>query len=246
MSDSHDHFQGRSPAVLSVTLLFATLSTIFVALRLISRAAIVKKVAIDDYFIVLAWLIAAGITSAICYGCAWGLGRHEASIPPDWQENLRKADYAFSIMYQPALMAFKTSILAFYLSLPTMNRQFRWACITTLFAVNAGGLALCLVTVFQCSPVGAAFQVPEPANSHCTDVITIYLSSVPLNMITDLALLFLPMPLLTELRLPRKQKIILIITFSFGAFVTIVDVIRIVYLQSAAQTRLREIFDGTH
>lgn len=240
----HDNFQGRSEAVLAVTITFLLLCTIFVFLRMLSRIAIVKKVTVDDHFIVLAWVIAAGLSAAICFGTSRGLGRHEEDVPDDWQEGLRTANYVFSVLYQPALMATKTSILAFYLTLPTQNKIFKWACIGTLFVVNAGGLALGLFTVFQCRPPGAAFAYPVPDSAHCTDIITIYLSSTPLNIITDLAILFLPMPILTGMRLPRKQKIILIITFSFGAFVAAVDVVRIVYLQGAAITRLKEIYNA--
>ena len=141
-----------------------------------------------------------------------------------------------------ALMATKTSIIAFYLSLPTQNKKFKWACIVTLVVVNVGGFALGLFTVFQCRPIHAAWQTPIPSTAKCTDIITIYLSSTPLNIITDLAILFLPMPILTGMRLPKKQKIILIVTFSFGAFVAVVDVVRIVNLQGAAITRIHEIY----
>ena len=244
MAESHSDFHGRSAPVLGVVAAMIVLSTIFVSLRMVSRAWIVRKVTLDDYFIVLAWVIAAALSAAICWGSAYGLGRHEKDVPRDWQVGLRKANYAFSVLYQPALMATKTSILAFYLTLPAQNRIFKWCCIGTLVVVNAGGLALGLFTVFQCRPPGAAFAVPIPPGGHCTDIITIYLSSTPLNLITDMAILFLPIPILTGMRLPKKQKIILIITFSFGAFVAVVDVIRIVYLQGAAVTRLKEIYNA--
>ncbi|KAK3673753.1 hypothetical protein LTR78_006306 [Recurvomyces mirabilis] len=245
MNYNHGDFQGRSNAVLAVSISMVALSTTFVFFRLLSRFAIVKKVAADDYFMILAWLIACGLTIAICFGCAWGLGRHEWNVPEIWQTTQRKATYAFTVLYQPALMAIKTSILTFYLSFSTTHRIFKWACIATLFAVNAGGLALTLLTVFQCMPIRAAFDIMVPANAHCTDIVTIYLSSAPLNLITDFAILFLPMPILTGMRLPKKQKIILIITFGMGIFVTAVDVVRIAYLQSAAQTRLSEISSGS-
>ena len=246
MADSHGNFRGRSEGVFAVTIAMIVICTLFVGFRMISRAAIVKKIALDDYLIMLAWAIAVGLSAAICFGCAWGLGRHEENIPPEWQQTLRKADYVFSVLYQPALMATKTSILAFYLSLPTQNKIFKWACIATGFVVNAGGLALGLFTVFQCQPVSGAWTTPVPSSANCTDIITIYLSSTPLNLITDLALLFLPIPILTGMRLPKKQKVILIITFSFGAFVAAVDVVRIVYLQSAAATRLKEVQSTSH
>ena len=138
-------------------------------------------------------------------------------------------------------MATKTSILIFYLTLSKNHQVFRWATYTTLFVVNAAGFALTLLNVLQCRPVSAVFQEIPPETSTCTDIVTLYLSSSPVNISTDLAILFLPMPILTGMRLPRKQKIILIITFSFGAFVAVVDVVRIAYLQSAFEARLKDV-----
>lgn len=138
-------------------------------------------------------------------------------------------------------MATKTSILIFYLTLSKNQQIFRWTTFATLFVVNTAGIALTFLNILQCHPVGAVFANPFPPTAVCTDIVTLYLSSSPVNIITDLAILFLPMPILTSMRLPRKQKIILIITFSFGAFVAVVDVVRIAYLQDAFQVRLREV-----
>lgn len=240
-SDSHGDIYGRSRAVLAVTISMTVLCTVFVFFRMLSRAAIVKKIIWDDYFMLLAWTITVGLAFSICYGTVNGLGRHEIDVPDSWNSTLRKCNYAFSILYQPALMATKTSILAFYLTFSTANKIFQWACFATLFLVNAGGFALTMVTVFQCNPISAVFQSVTPPGAKCTDILTIYLSSIPLNITTDLAILFLPMPILTKMRLPKKQKIILVVTFSFGIFAAIVDVVRVSYLQSAAETRLEEI-----
>lgn len=134
-------------------------------------------------------------------------------------------------------MAVKTSILVFYLTLTQGEKVFRLANYVTLVVVNAAGLALTLVNVFQCRPVSAAVSYPLPEGAKCIDILTLYLSSSPVNIVTDLAILFLPNPILTQMRLPRKQKIILVITFSFGFFVAVVDVIRIAYIQDAATSR---------
>lgn len=154
-------------------------------------------------------------------------------------------------------MATKSSILIFYLTLSKTNKIFRWATITTLVVVNVGGLALTLLNILQCRPVSAAFYTPVEPPQMCINIVTIYLSSAPLNIITDLAIFFLPMPLLTGMwlpssptlrvltksasgmRLPKNQKIILVITFGFGVFVAIVDVVRIYYLQDAQRSYLR-------
>ena len=137
-------------------------------------------------------------------------------------------------------MATKTSICLFYLTLAKNQRVFKWTTIATLVVVNVAGSALTFLNIFQCRPVGAAFDDPVSPASTCIDIVTLYLSSAPVNIVTDLALLFLPIPILTGMRLPRNEKIILLITFSFGGFVAVVDVVRIAYLESAALARLRD------
>lgn len=138
-------------------------------------------------------------------------------------------------------MATKSSILIFYLNLARSDKIFRWTAIGTLIIVNVAGSALALLNIFQCRPLSILFDTPKPAYAHCTDIVTLYLSSAPVNIITDLIILLLPMPVLKGMHLPRKQKIILFITFGFGIFVAVVDVVRISYLQEAAVTRLKEL-----
>ena len=48
--------QSRASEVLTVTIIMLCLSTAFVALRLISRFGIVKRISLDDYAIMLAWV----------------------------------------------------------------------------------------------------------------------------------------------------------------------------------------------
>jgi hypothetical protein len=110
-------------------------------------------------------------------------------------------------------MATKTSLLIFYLRLSKTERFFRFSSIVILVVVNTAGLALTLPNIFQCRPIGKVFSAPTPPSAKCTDIVTLYLSSAPVNILTDLAILFLPIPMLTKIKLPRKQKVILIATF---------------------------------
>ena len=48
--------QNRGPTVLTVTIVMLCLSTASITLRLISRIGVVKKVSMDDYAIILAWV----------------------------------------------------------------------------------------------------------------------------------------------------------------------------------------------
>lgn len=53
---SGDGVQDRGPVVVAITIALLIVSTVFVTLRLISRVGIVKKVTLDDWFIVLSWV----------------------------------------------------------------------------------------------------------------------------------------------------------------------------------------------
>ena len=235
---SSDDYPSRGPAVRATAAATLVFCSVFVILRLMSRFFVVKKPGWDDYTMIAAWVLAFGASFSIIFGTTKGLGRHQDYIPDAWLQPMQQSAYTFSVLYNPALMATKTSILIFYLGLSKTQKVFRWATISTLVVVNAGGLALTILTIVQCRPVRAAWASPVPADAHCTNIVTLYLSSAPLNIITDLAILFLPMPILTSMRLPKKQKIILVITFGFGVFVAVVDVIRIAYLQDAQRATL--------
>lgn len=131
-------------------------------------------------------------------------------------------------------MALKTSILVFYLRLSKNTQQvLRMASWVVLAIVNVAGVVLTLLNIFQCRPIAASFSYPSTGGAKCIPLLTEFICSAPINIVTDLAILALPIPVLTGMRLPRRQKYILVITFSLGIFVTIVDVVRIYYLQQA-------------
>lgn len=131
-------------------------------------------------------------------------------------------------------MALKTSILVFYLRLSKNTQQvLRIASWIVLAIVNVSGAVLTFLNIFQCRPIVAAFSYSYTGQPQCIPLLTEFICSAPINIVTDLAILALPIPVLTGMRLPRRQKYILVITFSLGIFVTIVDVVRIYYLQQA-------------
>ncbi|GAB0135284.1 hypothetical protein EsDP_00003627 [Epichloe bromicola] len=230
----HGSVPNRGPAVFAVTTATLAVASVFVGARMICRYRIVRRVSWDDRVMILAWLLAFCLSFSIDYGVTVGLGKHDANISDaDWPR-LRRAEYVFSILYNPALMATKTGILIFYLRL-AKNTQvvLRYASWSTLAVVNFAGLVLTFMNIFQCDPVAAAWMTEVNPAAKCIPLLTEFICAAPVNIVTDLAILALPIPVLTGMRLPIRQKAILVITFSLGIFVTIVDVVRIYYLQRA-------------
>jgi hypothetical protein len=145
-------------------------------------------------------------------------------------EPLKRSVYAFTVLYNPALMATKSAILILYYRVGAVHPFFRYASLCTLIVVDIAGIVLTFLTIFQCQPIYAAFS---RASGTCIDIVALYLSQAPVNILTDLAILLLPLPILTSLRMEFRQKVVLVTTFIAGGFVTVIDVVRIVYLQTA-------------
>lgn len=224
----------RGPAVFAVSVGTLVLATVFVVARFISRGLIVRSIRWDDRVMGLAWVIAVFLSSVIALGTANGLGRYDRDIDPSDRGTLRRCEYVFSILYNPALMATKSSVLIFYLRL-FKNTQFvlkywSWA---LLGVINLAGIILTFLNIFQCSPISAAWNPYYQGDVQCLPLLTEFICSSPINIVTNLCLLFLPIPVLTGMRLPTRQKVVVVLLFSLGIFVTVVDVVRIYFLQSA-------------
>ncbi|KAG7529984.1 hypothetical protein FFLO_05281 [Filobasidium floriforme] len=229
----------RGDAVFAVTLVFFTLASVFVGMRMVSRLFIVKKIDWDDGLMGIAWGLAFALSFATMYAAQHGLGLRDANILPEWELPLKRAEYVFSISYNPVLMATKSSILILYLRMSQANPFFRWASVFLLGLVNTAGIVLAFLNIFQCSPVSAALHLVAPGEAKCINLVYLYLCSAPVNVITDLAIVLLPLPILTGIRMERKQKYVVVGTFCTGLFVAVVDVIRIAYLQTALYQQYR-------
>jgi hypothetical protein len=238
----------RGPTVFVVTLVLIVVATVFVVLRLISKWGVTRKANADDYVIIVAWLIAVGLSVSIMIGTRVGLGAPDAGeqmtrkmslssadIKPQWYLPLKQSVYAFTVLYNPAIMTTKTAILILYYRMAATYPFLRYASLFTIAVINIAGVVLTFLYIFQCRPVTAAFSL---TGGTCIDIVALYLSSMPINVLTDLAILLLPLPILTSLRMEFRQKVILVTTFIVGGFVTIVDVVRIVYLQVALKEEL--------
>lgn len=80
-------------------------------------------------------------------------------------------------------MAFKTSILIFYLRL-AKNTQIvlRYASWATLLVVNAAGAVLTFMNIFQCSPVAAGWKVNTGTSVKCIPLLTEFICAAPVNV----------------------------------------------------------------
>ncbi|ORY31789.1 major facilitator superfamily domain-containing protein [Naematelia encephala] len=227
----------RGPTVFTVTLVMLIVATVMVLARLVSKWGVTKRRRDpDDWLVLLAWTFTVALSTSIINATRHGLGKPDDDISNSQLSDIRRNIYVFTVFYNPALMATKSAILVLYIRMAAAHPFLRYASWGVMGVVDLAGVVLTFLNLFPCRPLSAAFSDDD---GKCIDLVSLYLSSAPINVLTDLAILLLPLPILTRMRMEWRQKVILVATFIVGGFVTIFDVIRIAYLQSALKQELR-------
>ncbi|KAH7110667.1 hypothetical protein EDB81DRAFT_831440 [Dactylonectria macrodidyma] len=225
--------ESRSIEICIILSIFCALSTTGVALRSYIRLVLLRTFGFDDAAIILAQVLAIGAAVAIGLETKYGLGFHTWAQPAEYFIPYMKAFYSSVVVYNVAMCPVKISILLQY------RRVFavRMVQLITFYGVvfmSAWTVTLCFLLTLICVPVSKFWDSTIPGR--CLDSLTIWYMLAGFNLVTDLAIFCLPLPVIQSLQLPRKQKIMLIAVFGLGLFTCIISIIRIRTLKIAAAT----------
>lgn len=122
--------------------------------------------------------------------------------------------WASVIVYNAGLTFVKCSILSQFLRFFNESRP-RKLCIYMLTTIAAYGTAMLFGSIFACTPV-SYFWNKGIKNGHCINLLAFWFSNASFNILTDLTICVLPIPVLKGLQLPKKQKYGLIAVFMVG------------------------------
>jgi len=122
--------------------------------------------------------------------------------------------WASILVYCLSLTFTKVSILLQYLRVFT-TKQFRVFCWALLGFVAVYSTWSVFASIFECMPV-AYFWDKTIKGGHCMNQYAVYFTGAAVNIVTDFAIIILPMPVLRRLNLPLKQKRALMLVFALG------------------------------
>ncbi|KAK0663838.1 hypothetical protein DIS24_g1009 [Lasiodiplodia hormozganensis] len=158
------------------------------------------------------------------------MGYHVKDIPlPDLMRQLQWL-WVSTWVYVISLGLSKLSILAQYLRIFVTVRTVRaiWACIIFVIAYTLQSL---IVGIFSCNPP-RKFWDPTLQEGSCINYTLYYYVAAALNILTDLAIILVPVPALRHLNVSRTKRIGVMLLFSVGGFGCIVSIIRLWTLYS--------------
>lgn len=208
--------------VYSVPIAAAVIST---TLRLWAKRYGRNGITLDDYLILCATICLVGqASSGLGFGPPHGMGRHVIVVSAHDQMMVRKGDYIFSHFYDFALVFVKLGILAFYHRV-FVHHVFRKVVLATAAFVVAWGIGITVTLFLACRPLEAYWDANVPGK--CLVMVTFtYFTNIS-NLITDIWIFLMPVPMIWHLQLQAKKKMILTLIFCVGLATCVVSSIRL-------------------
>ncbi|KAK7965195.1 hypothetical protein PG988_010199 [Apiospora saccharicola] len=228
-----NHVDSNAPMLLGLAISFAGLSTTIVALRCWIRHFWLHAFCIDD--VVMIGALGMAISTMACFirMTQHGAGRWMHDIPESQKEGLRYWSYIIGPLLTTGICLVKIS-LAFFLRRfvqKVWQKRFLLGMVVflSIFLVYSIG-----TYVFACVPMQAAWDLTiTDANcklrKHLMDIGT---ANSVVNILTDLAMVALPVLVVLDLQVNRNTKISLVLILSLGLFACAASVIRAVYAYS--------------
>jgi hypothetical protein len=202
-----------------------------VSLRLYTSGFILRKWHADDALIVVGYLFA--IANSIICGMQThnGVGNHIWEVRlADFRQFMKLGAIGGSLSYNLSTLFTKVSILHFYLRF-SIKPALRTMTYFVMFVAAGYSAANGFVFLYLCKPM-EYFWDPTISKGTCVDGNTAFMASAILNVVTDLAILMLPVWILWPLHVGLAKKISVALIMMAGGFVCAVSIVRLVFLKS--------------
>ena len=142
-----------------------------------------------------------------------------------------QAFIGIQVLYYLNATLTKTSILLFFHRIFGIIRKFRHALWLSAFIVVAYWIATTTLTFMGCTPFAKNWDMKHPG--HCVNLVSFFRWSGICNMLIDVLILFLPLPVVWRLNMPIRQRLELSGIFLLGVFVCGTSVMRITAYHSS-------------
>ncbi|KAM7197565.1 hypothetical protein V8F33_005531 [Rhypophila sp. PSN 637] len=232
---NYENPESRGPSLLIIEVITLLLALLALAIRLYVKFGLLRKPRWDDYLMIMAAVSATGLTISICLAnTLYKWDHHIWDLQFDDLVTARKVSLAAQLLYLLASTVAKISILLSYIALAVPDSTLHRASQVTIVFIVLSNLSIFIVILAQCKPVSSYWNIMK-VNEDCHIREGHFLmAQAGMTVIMDLLVWILPLPTLYKARLPFRQRLALIVLFSFGAVVVVAACLRTYWLWWAA------------
>lgn len=223
----------RPETILGVTIAFMVSSWIGVLLRLYTRLFVVNAAGWDDLFVGLYVLFCTMGGIAICIATYHGLGQHVVLISEADRRIYLMNFYVANASYILATAFIKLALLLQYIRLFQHRKNLRRLCIGLIVFTSIWGAAYGFLAWVPCLPVHGFWNQDPKATCYAFGnglgkAFTItYETHSAINMVLDVLVLAIPVPLYFEKDTTPRVRLGLIGLFMIGVLVNAMAVWRL-------------------
>lgn len=140
------------------------------------------------------------------------------------------------LIYGPIIVFVKISILLQYVTLFVARRRnaFHYTVHILVWIFVIFYTVITFTFIFQCTPRHKQWNPTVPGR--CQDRRQTGVFSGSINVVSDLLILLLPLPVIWRLRMTRNKKFRLLGVFGFGSFACVASIVRLFYTIKANNT----------
>lgn len=215
-----------TPIVQIVTWFLLITCSLSIVARGVTKAASVRSITLDDYFISVSWLFALVQSVIVSLQTLHGYGKPFASARPAEVEVDLKLQYVAALVYISSLCFAKLAVLALIKIITPLKRD----------RAITYGLALIVALWAFSGEFAAAFvcKLPRPWNyleGNCPGHYSWWTYFEISNILTDTALIALPFGFIWRIQAPMTKKASALSFFAFRIIVIGAAACKLVFLQ---------------
>ncbi|KAF6825094.1 integral membrane protein [Colletotrichum plurivorum] len=213
------------------------LSLLLMGQRLYTKAFLIGRLQLDDDMFAIG---AGGEWTASIDANPLVVATNSVSGIHGWELPLEKfnkfmlAIYTAAPIYTASASFAKVSLLIFYRRL-SPQRWFKWAIRVTVVIITLYSTGIFFALIFACDPIAMSWDV-RVTEGTCINRPALYIATAVANIISDLILFCLPIPIVVRLQVPRRQKIGLFFIFAVGSLTVITSLVRVALLPALLTT----------
>ncbi|KAJ5686905.1 hypothetical protein N7536_009524 [Penicillium majusculum] len=167
--------------------------------------------------------------SGLVYGPPYGFGRHQAALSTHEVEGFLRGDYIFSHFYDWAIASIKLSILGLYYRIFS-TVVFRRVVIGTAVFILCWLAAMEIGLGLECIPIQSIWN--SDVKGTCINLVAFSYFTNITNLITDIWVFLLPVPIILGLHINRRRKLEVAGVFAIGLFTCGVTLARLTVVVS--------------
>ncbi|EFX01666.1 pth11-like integral membrane protein [Grosmannia clavigera kw1407] len=220
--DGLDLCANKNATIIGPVVVVLVISFGAVAVRISCRYSIARKnsrgfLAVDDYLVIAALIMAVSMGICCFIGVQFGGGQHLWAITVSKFDDLWKTLFAFILIYVAGVSLTKASIMLFYRRL--FGSSTAWWVVFTL--IGGYFVAITVTALAACQPLSYFWgKYTDPnATGSCIDTPKFFLINGICAMLIDVLILVVPLPTIYGLNMPPGKKAMVSGILLLGSFV---------------------------